>query len=727
MVFLTLNMVQFLMPPTPVSTLGTINIPNSKAISITADKIFIGSDIPDSSTVVFQLYRSTARVGEGSTPVLVAGSQKTISYPDVKSVTWNNLISGNGETPYYYHVKEYSYTVDGETYRINEADGKYYLVKENGTLDTTKPGKFKPVYTGNGLNSTGKVDVSNSQGVVVRKVWTDLDDKEIAPPVDSSGTPIPIRFNIYGLRNDGSESLIDLPGVTLNSTNNYMYTLPEELAEGFVSFKVDEVTDQLEALGGNYESHVLRFGNGSGVAFTITNKDKTPITTNARVVKTWADGGNHTENVDVRLIQSTTPLSGETLATANPTSFDSIQGSARVVVVSPGKTAEYTLRSGKTLKDTTVSPAEKITVDAQTGKLQITAATNAEDGTTRTLTVNYMDGSSDEVTISILKQEATLQSGHLEKTWNNLPYSNSSGQQYYYYVLETSEFDGYSASYEVNAASDGQITSITNAEDTNLTVTKNWASTPEEYRNPVTVQLWVSDDGYNNWTNTGKTLKLESPGWNGKFSGLDNTKHYKVVETAVKDNAGALNSYQISYSSENVTFGASQNSQSVTVTNTLKTGGLEVNKEWLNDSEDTSGRKPVTVNVYRKAQIPVFSTSGARSANAMILSSALSQESTLAGISKNLSRRLSMHSVNSTDIQAEMPTLFMSSAGSMRVMAEDDESAESFAIKNNTNQNLEIADDFVSKELTNMTIYFDCTPPSSIGNDDLNYKLESSN
>jgi len=680
----------------PITAGSTVNISNVKNITVKAHKTFSGSEVPDSAEITYELRWNTSRSIETSKPMtdLIAGyanATKTATFTktataDTGVVSWTDLPSGKGGNPVYYFVQETAYKIGDITYAYDSAKGGYYSGETQGP--------YQPTYIGNGTNAdVSDIEVNNSPGVVIRKLWVDARGNTVEPPDDPdiSGKTMVIRFSATAITADDNYITLNLTNPVLSPDNGYEYILPSTVEDTngnthqTSTLKRIELTElptlaQKAAMDGKYLEPYTKgaITNGTGIINLVNTEISAPYT-NFTVTKQWADGNDsHSgDSVTVRLVQSTS----------------------------------------STLTDT---------------EIQARASS--------TQTLKDVDGS--DVTMT-----ATLDAnGSWTYTWSKLPYQNSSKQVFYYYAVETALPDGYTAVYSRTDEVGVQGETIVNGQLGKINVTKNWAgmtglSSENQalYKQEVVLELKKYENGSWQSFSPAKTLTLNSSGWSGQFTGLNKTDDsgnpilYRVFEkkigdTVVGDWDTSTDIFSITYSDNNGNgVSVSESTPTVTVTNTLKTGGLEVNKEWLNDSEDTSGRKSVTVNVYRKTQVPVYSTSGARSANAMILSSALSQESTLAGISKNLSRRLSMHSVNSTDIQAEMPTLFMSSAGSVRVMAEDDESAESFAIKNNTDQNLEIADDFVLKELTNMTIYFDCMPPSSIGNDDLNYTLMLSN
>ncbi|MCD7743949.1 MAG: Cna B-type domain-containing protein [Lachnospiraceae bacterium] len=141
--------------------------------------------------------------------------------------------------------------------------------------------------------------------------------------------------------------------------------------------------------------------------------------------------------------------------------------------------------------------------------------------------------------------------GFWSYTWSNLDLYDSSGNQYYYYVVETSGKEGYSASYEYETdATSGMIQKVTvtnSIEIVKVRAKKEWDSSfdADEYADyVVTVKL------YNNGTEvTGSETVLSSDnGWTCYWK-VEKGGSYSVEEVSVQagtdtNNDGTYDSYE---------------------------------------------------------------------------------------------------------------------------------------------------------------------------------------
>jgi hypothetical protein len=386
---------------------GSINIPNIKDINLSAEKIFSGDDIPSNSTVVLELYRSKSKSGTNAEKV--TGSEKTLNFVSGgtnNKVEWTGLPSGNNGSPWYYFVREVSYTGTSGTKYTCAADG-------------SNSGRFKPVYTGNGTNTNDTcIEVNNSQGLTVKKLWQNKDGVSITPPNEpNTSTPMSVAFDIYGEAN-GERIKLNI-SETLNSSNGYSYKLPDPVNDTngtshsiseFSNFYVEEklTSSQSESLEGTYLEPQInkKISNGTGVIEILNIADISGYM-NVSAEKVWNMNGssaNHLDNVTVKLIQSS--VSGLT---------------------------ESELQNGSS-------------------------------------TINWGDGNSGTA-------EQTLNSGNnWSCIWSGLPKADSNNAPYYYYVIETSSLDRYTVSYNTTKTSNSsQKTVITNTFKTiDLNVQKVW-------------------------------------------------------------------------------------------------------------------------------------------------------------------------------------------------------------------------------------------------------------
>ncbi len=190
-----------------------------------------------------------------------------------------------------------------------------------------------------------------------------------------------------------------------------------------------------------------------------------------------------------------------------------------------------------------------------------------------------------------------------------LPFVNASNQTYYYYFEEVVpngaeyipiQYNGNGVSLSTDSTKTINLTNMITGdtpESTNIqiNVEKIWRGFDSE-PSSITVQLQRSSDNGNTWTDvSGKSATLdESNQWKCSFIDLpkksdDNsvTYQYKVVEKNIPVG------YNVSYSSDKMT-----ESGTVTITNTLKSLELAVNKKWIDNN--SSNRPDITLTLQRK-------------------------------------------------------------------------------------------------------------------------------
>lgn len=190
-----------------------------------------------------------------------------------------------------------------------------------------------------------------------------------------------------------------------------------------------------------------------------------------------------------------------------------------------------------------------------------------------------------------------------------LPFVNASNQTYYYYFEEVVpngaeyipiQYSGNGVSLSTDSTKTINLTNMITGdtpESTNIqiNVEKIWRGFDSK-PNSITVQLQRSSDNGNTWTDvSGKSATLdESNQWKCSFIDLPKksdddsvTYQYKVVEKNIPVG------YNVSYSSDKMT-----ESGTVTITNTLKSLELAVNKKWIDNN--SSNRPDITLTLQRK-------------------------------------------------------------------------------------------------------------------------------
>ncbi len=494
---------------------GTLNIPNTKGISIKAQKTFTGTeaDLPDSAEVKLKLYYSTNRSGTNLTPVTSATVESgqesfvnpvTLNYNKNTNIEpiaeWKHLPSGMNGNPVYYFVKEESFKYDDNTYTLDETDGKF---KCNGS-----PSKFQPVYTRNGTNKDGTViQVNNSEGVQVKKSWVNLNGKSVEPPKDSDGNPMAIKFDVYGLTGNYRVKL-DLTDeeCTLNADNGYKLFLPDEVGltgvtsssmiealdytadkkyplSYFTNFEIEEMLtpEQSQELYGKFGNpkSTRMIENGTGI-LELINTDICFDTVGVGVEKIWNDNNasHSSESIMVKLIQSTNPNlnTNDLIKIANSERIEKvytvgsdISSTNKVYLVEKGQSENFTFaRDIKSIigKDESLQYSHNRNV--------LTISSNNET-ISEVLTIVFDDDTEQDITVSVVEYELTLnQANDWKASWEGLPVVSDDGDSYYYYALEEDVPENYEVSYQKTITSQAQEVIITNRLPTTILVNKEW-------------------------------------------------------------------------------------------------------------------------------------------------------------------------------------------------------------------------------------------------------------
>lgn len=232
---------------------------------------------------------------------------------------WSVLPNGKNGVPYYYYVKEVSYTINGTTYTIAD--------------DGSSTGTMKPFYSGNGLNKTGEVSIVNSAGLTIRKEWKNSDNTAMAEsdiPVDT------VAFQLYGMK-DGVQTTEPIYTGELKKADGWKLTVPDNITlTGYDSFKIMEVNTG-ESLYGYIISDVYNVQNGTG-EIKLINKNNTPTTVQVEATKVWGDGADlHTsDSVSIRLYRATRNLTNSEIAALEqgtvPANTELVTGEANVTL-----------------------------------------------------------------------------------------------------------------------------------------------------------------------------------------------------------------------------------------------------------------------------------------------------------------------------------------------------------------------------------------------------------
>ena len=298
-----------------------LNIPNNELIDIGVQKQWVNSTntIPKNASITVELYwsyeKSTSGIPASATLAKAEdlgildssfNATKTLTNPENAKV-WTDLPNGKAGKPIYYYVKETAYTYGGNTYTLQE-DGSY---KDGSDL-----GGYLPIYQNNAANGDATVQIQNTQRLMLKKVWKDINNQDMNPLLSS------VDVMVYGIQvdsagNETKEALFTNP-VTLGDTNNWQQDITSSIGNKNLSvYKRFEVTETgVEDTSNMVISCVFNLNQNTG-EIIVTNKSTQPTDASVTVQKAWSDGENlhDADTVSVDLYQSTTALpSGTTFS-----------------------------------------------------------------------------------------------------------------------------------------------------------------------------------------------------------------------------------------------------------------------------------------------------------------------------------------------------------------------------------------------------------------------------
>lgn len=322
-----------------------LNIPNSELIDIGVQKQWVNSTntIPKNASITVELYwsyeKSTSGIPASATLAKAEDlgildssftATKTLTNPENAKV-WTDLPNGKAGKPIYYYVKETAYTYGGNTYTLQE-DGSY---KDGSDL-----GGYLPIYQNNAANGDATVQIQNTQRLMLKKVWKDINNQDMNPLLSS------VDVMVYGIQvdsagNETKEALFTNP-VTLGDTNSWQLDITSLIGNKNLSvYKRFEVTETGVDTSNMVISCVFNLNQNTG-EIIVTNKSTQPTDASVTVQKAWSDGEtlHASEFVQVSLYQSTTALpSGMTL--------DANWITANATKMTDTETATYTVQLNK--------------------------------------------------------------------------------------------------------------------------------------------------------------------------------------------------------------------------------------------------------------------------------------------------------------------------------------------------------------------------------------------
>lgn len=298
-----------------------LNISNSELIDIGVQKQWINSNntAPKDASITVELYWSYEKSTSGipasailakaeDLGILDSSFTATKTLKDAENAkVWTDLPNGKAGKPIYYYVKETAYTYGGNTYTLQE-DGSY---KDGSDL-----GEYLPIYQNNAANRDATVQIQNTQRLMLKKVWKDINNQDMKPLSSS------VDVMVYGIQvdsagNETKEALFTNP-VTLGDTNSWQLDITSLIGNKDLSvYKRFEVTETGVDTSNMVISCVFNLNQNTG-EIIVTNKSTQPTDASVMVQKAWSDGEtlHASESVQVSLYQSTKALPANTELTA---------------------------------------------------------------------------------------------------------------------------------------------------------------------------------------------------------------------------------------------------------------------------------------------------------------------------------------------------------------------------------------------------------------------------
>lgn len=339
-----------------------LNIPNNELIDIGVQKQWVNSTntIPENASITVELYwsyeKSTSGIPASATLATATdlgildssfNATKTLTNPENAKV-WTDLPNGKAGKPIYYYVKETAYTYGGNTYTLQE-DGNY---KDGSDL-----GGYLPIYQNNAANRDATVQIQNTQRLMLKKVWKDINNQDMKPLSSS------VDVMVYGIQvdsagNETKEALFTNP-VTLGDTNSWQLDITSLIGNKDLSvYKRFEVTETGVDTSNMVISCVFNLNQNTG-EIIVTNKSTQPTDASVTVQKAWSDGEtlHASESVQVSLYQSTKALPANTELTAAWITANATKMTDAKYTVSLNKDNEWTYTwTGLSLKNESEQP-----------------------------------------------------------------------------------------------------------------------------------------------------------------------------------------------------------------------------------------------------------------------------------------------------------------------------------------------------------------------------------
>lgn len=602
---------------------GTITVKNYKPeyTELTVEKKWFdrnGNSISSpTDEIEFKLYQSTFNASEKPGDAELYPNETDAIHKLNSSNNWSTTI---GNLP-----------------PVNEkGENLYYYVEE------TSVENYKATYEKNENTITIK-NKKNDGGLEINKQWVDKDGNPTSPTVNNITVNLkrtltaPSQTTSSGTGSDTREDGLEIVGqVDYPRYNGGVVDITDSTNSKVVKAMTENVRNKVSKIeitvvgspNGAFQYNCDQSGNNGSSNIQLNTStidlDNTSLTSNYIKLEMYGDftasvkflapiAPKYTLNIDWNGVASEDDIFVAELYECDTTS--DVGTSVASVSLKPDTNSTnfdgYELISDKyyyvKVKDNSVKdgytvfglPTSKIKGDASvTSDISCIGSNGAVSGTPS-------DAESVAGYQNIVLNAANGWSYRIEE----LPFVNASNQTYYYYFEEVVpngaeyipiQYSGNGVSLSTDSTKTINLTNMITGdtpESTNIqiNVEKIWRGFDSK-PNSITVQLQRSSDNGNTWTDvSGKSATLdESNQWKCSFIDLPKksdddsvTYQYKVVEKNIPVG------YNVSYSSDKMT-----ESGTVTITNTLKSLELAVNKKWIDNN--SSNRPDITLTLQRK-------------------------------------------------------------------------------------------------------------------------------
>ncbi len=505
-------------------------------MEITGTKEWSDNSPTDKPDIWFQLIR----VSEDDTETKIGLPRKVTGDTVIWKQTDSDLVP-DLFVRYDEHGNEYEYKIQEVDEQGNDYEPEGYSKTEEGLSITN--------------NYSSKIDIP------VRKVWDDADNQDGVRPES-----VTIKLLADGVETD--ETLV------LNETNNWTgeFTSLDEYASGEkIVYTVEEV-----AIGKGYTPTIT----GDATEGYIVTNSRTPETVAVEGSKTWDDAdnqdGKRPTSITVRLFNGTSEVASKTVGESDGWAWSFTD----LAKYEAGVEITYTITEDAVTDYNTTVSGYNVTNSYTPGKIDIPvskvwADANNQDGVRpEDVTIKLLAGGSDTG-----KTLTLTETNNWTGTFTGLD-EYASGEKIVYTVEEVAIGNGYSTSYDGEAATGYIVTNSRTPELIDIEGSKTWDDADnQDGKRPTSITIRLF-----NGTNEvdSQTIDVDD-GWAWSFTDLP--KYEAGVEIIYTITEDAITDYNTTVSGYNVT-------------NSYTPGKIDipVSKVW-DDANNQDGVRPEDVTI----------------------------------------------------------------------------------------------------------------------------------